>query len=303
MEGAEELATQTAALASGMRVLRKGVWNPGPFVQNPAPQADVEFVEQVLEAIERYLAGRMGRIEIEGNAVTSPFDPDRYYLMGVGEGAMLGYRLIKAMPGKWAAFHAMGGAIGGQLFADGRGGSATEQDNSPDPTHPDARPVSLFVHHGGRLVSQPRNMSPDDWYRFNDLTVPPGEPTPVPGVVLTGQTDIDSLVAGGVMTEPVAAAFVPSYLPLRAAIDAYRALNGCVFEAALPAERDRLDDQQLWKTIYSSDPAPAEDHVPVVVEYRDERMNHFNYVGPDTVNRYITVESIWAWLYAHPRVP
>lgn len=133
-----------------------------------------------------------------------------------------------------------------------------------------------------------------------------------------------------------AAQIVQQYLPMNRAVAAYVDLFPLGAVSHFPRLPDRLHNRpgprgplnlpgdrdsrnaEMW--IYEprgrglpAEPVPdpmayAMDANPVVVEHRDERMNHTNYFSappagrPTTTNRYITVHTIWRWFYAHPRV-
>lgn len=297
---ARSTTEELARYADHMPFVRQGHWNPGVFVKTSEPHDEVAFATRVLEEVHAFLLDRLAEpLEPPYPVPTTAIDPDRRYLFGIGHGASVGYRLIAEMPDTWAAFHAMGGAIGGYRYADGRhrtGAVPTVgQPDVPGETLnlPSGGPVSLFVHHGGQVMIRPPTMSEADWREWNDLVVPPGQPNLV-APTLPSVQERDVLDAKRVLPGPSSAAYASAYQPLQVVIDAFLGHNTMLNLPSVddPSAEDRLGGHNATQRIWGIHPQ--------VVEYRDERMNHTNY-DPKGDNAYITVRSIWQWMMAHPR--
>lgn len=307
-----DLSADLELMFDRARLQRAGVWNPGPFgAASYAPQDDVAFVSQLLQTIETSLVAQMGQVPLPGGGYLGHvINPRRRYLMGYSMGGMLCYHLIHEMPGTWAAFHAMSTTCGGLLRSTDPASLAVENTPVAGP------PVSLYHHHGGSQIA--RGSTPrSDWQEWNDLGVPPGEHgVTAPLVRPPERVDeiVDEIEHGAptnvirTMDAAEAAAVSHAYQTLSFAVDAFTAHHaggGVVNVTYEPGLEDRTStstghSKHAERWIYSTAGVPAEGDNPVVVEHRDGRMNHTNYFG--SKNKYITVETIWDWLYAHPQI-
>lgn len=257
--------------AEDLPLRRWGAWNAGgAFTPNDTAQDDAQFVRALVEHLDARLVARYAATNVGAPPLATVFDPDRRFLFGRSNGAMMALRCVHKHPvDTWAAVFVLSGAIGGSANALVPEAPATF--NEPD-MPPTARGVSLFAVHG-----------------TGDRHVPPGPHLPNPQLeyvsdLVPSVPDLYGAGPGPGVLVATAQDFAPRYLPLRDMITTFQQLNGMAPNSATQSE---LMGGTRW--------VKTRPNGLRVVEHRDRRRGHFE-VHPD-----FTPERVWDFFPHHPR--
>jgi hypothetical protein len=228
-----------------------------------------------------YVAAKLPTGEVVTATVSSidVFDPDRRFLFGYSNGAMLAHRLVSQMTDHWAALWAMSGTCGGKANI----GVSTDADGVVNLPREGRYAVSLFAHHGDQ-----------------DITVPPGDWGADDFDYQTPQLPDKGYLMYALAGFPTALDYRPGYLPLAQASRGYRTCNN--LEGQSPF-RDRvgLGGASTAKSKSWPDGENPDDHNPTVVIYRDYQMCHTNFTK-DESKRYFFEKDVWRFFNRHHRV-
>jgi poly(3-hydroxybutyrate) depolymerase len=277
-----------------MRAFDPGFGGSGPLVD------DVGFIKAAQAAMDDKLRQQIGEaaadlpddfpLEVSaaklpnGEVVTqafssiSPFDPNRRFLFGYSNGAMLAHRLVSQMTDHWAALWAMSGTCGGKTTFK----ATPDSDHAVNLPQDGRYAVSFFAHHGDL-----------------DITVPPGD---------WGADDFDyqapkfndeSYLINAVAGFPNALDYRPGYLPLSQASRGYRKYNHVKGQSPF-RDRDGLDGPASARSKSWPDGENPDDHNPTVVVYRDSQMSHTNFTQ-DKDKRYFFEKDVWRFFNRHTR--
>ena len=275
-----------------MRAFDPGFGGSGPLVD------DVGFIKAAQAAMDDKLRLELGDVptglpddfpmeftaaqlptgEVVTQAISSIglFDPNRRFLFGYSNGAMLAHRLVSQMPDHWAALWAMSGTCGGKTTY-----KATPDNDGVVNLPQDGRyAVSLFAHHGDLDITVP----PGDW-GADDYQAPQ---CPDPSYLI-------SAFAGF----PSALDYRPGYLPLSQASSGYRTYNQLKgpspFRHRVGRDGAASAQSKSWP-----DGENPDDHNPTVVVYRDSGMTHTNFTQ-DKDKRYFFEKDVWRFFNRHTR--
>ena len=267
------------------RTLR--AWNAGFGGWNSLVK-DVSFIQAAVNTMNEMLKAELMATpnelpsnfpwELWNEGEAGLFDPDRRFLFGFSNGAMMAYRLVKKMPDYWAALWSMAGTCGGKPHI-GRGEDDYSIVNLPNSGQ---YGVSLFAHHGDI-----------------DNVVPPGDwDEPDFSCQAAESPNAASLMweAAGFSNAPD---YRTGYLPLSQAARSYSNYNNL---AGAPEIRDRdgLAGPGTAQSKSLPDGPDPNAYNPTVVIYRDPNMSHGGFVSH--ANRYFSEKEVWRFFVYHPKV-
>ncbi len=280
-----------------LRVFDPGFGGSGPGVD------DVGFIEAARDAMDNKLRSALGAAagdlpkdfpwqivsaklpsgEVVQKLISSisVFDPDRRFLFGYSNGAMLAYRLVSQMPNHWAALWAMSGTCGGKPNVTASTGN-DRVINLPEDGTLLTHAVSLFAHHGDA-----------------DKTVPPGDWGEADFAYQSPQFPDPGYLTYAIAGFPTALDYRPGYLPLSQASRGYRAYNNLQGESPF-RQRAGLGGASTAQSKSWPDGENPDDFNPVVVIYRDPQMEHTGFTDEKS-NRYFFEKDVWRFFSRHHR--
>jgi len=228
-----------------------------------------------------YMAAKLPTGEVVTTTVSSIdlFDPNRRFLFGYSNGAMLAHRLVSQMPDHWAALWAMSGTCGGKPNF----GVSTDNDRVVNLPADGLYAVSLFAHHGDQ-----------------DITVPPGDWGADDFDYQTPQFPDKGYLTYAIAGFPGALDYLPGYLPLTQASRGYRAYNNREGESPF-RHRVGLGGASTAESKSWPDGENPDASNPTVVIYRDSQMDHTNFTQ-NVDKRYFFEKDVWRFFNRHHRV-
>jgi len=277
-----------------VRAFDPGFAGSGPLVD------DVGFIKAARDAMNTKLRWALGQAaaglpddfpwelvaaktptgaETAAVAAIDLFDPERRFLFGYSNGAMLAYRLVSQMPDHWAALWAMAGTCGGKPNV----GVSTDGDRVVNLPTTGLYGVSLFAHHGDQDTTVP----PGAWNEADFVYQSPQDPDPGYQIYANAgfRTALD---------------YLPGYLPLMQAGRGYRALNNREGESVF-RRGVGLAGASTAQSISWPDGENLDDSNPTVCVYRDSTMTHTNFTVSKS-SRYFFEKDVWRFFNRHRRV-